>query len=178
MRRLLVALCAMSLGATVFAQTGTDSSAVMDSATGFGFRIGGFFPADGSLRDSSATWVDFAIEYDLEQSLFGPGVTFIGLDWISPSFFGGEHEAALHIDQRFYLGPRRYSAGGSAYFFLGVGAVGIDANGDSSSGWLARGGVGTELRGNTFIELAALVSPKFHGVNPSGISASVGYRFK
>lgn len=177
MRRVLAAICVLGLGATVFAQS--DNAAIAQSATGFGFKLGGFFPADSAIRNAtSETLVSFGVEYDLETSLFGSGTTFFGLDWISPSFMGGNHIANFHLDQRFYMGARKFSAGGNAYFFVGVGLVGLDINGDSGTGWGVRGGIGTEMRDDWFLEVGGLVTNEINGVNASGVSAMFGYRFK
>lgn len=180
MRRFFVVLCALTLGAMAFAQYDptTGESTIYNSAIGFGFRIGAFFPTDGSLRNKSNTWSDPAIEYDFQRSLFKAGVTYASADWIASKFFGGEHLLAIAVNQRFYTKNKRYSIGGTPYFFLGAGAGWQDNNGNQSTTWLARGGVGAEFEGNYFVEAAAIVSPKLNGVNPSGISVSFGYRFK
>lgn len=177
MRRILAAAAALAVGATGFAQM--DNAAIAQSATGFGFKIGGFVPADSAIRDNTSnTLLDFGVEYDLEQSFLKTGVTFFGVDWMSPSLLGANHIAMFHVDQRFYMGPRRLSAGGNAYFFLGFGVVGIDMSGDSGTGWGVRGGVGTEMRDNWFLEVNGLVTSEIHGVNASGVGAMIGYRFK
>ena len=177
MRRVLAAVGALALGATGFAQM--DNAAIAQSATGFGFKIGAFVPADSAIRDNTNnTLLDFGVEYDLEEGFFKSGVTFFGLDWISQTIFGADHIAMFHLDQRFYMGPRKFSAGGSAYFFLGVGIVGVDIAGDSGTGWGVRGGIGTEMRDNWFLEVNGLVTSEINGVNASGIGAMLGYRFK
>lgn len=153
------------------------SSTLAESAVGFGFRLGGFIPADSALRDNSSTWIDFAIEYEFEKSFLKTGTTYVAFDWASPQFFGGDHVATLSLNQRFYTGERRYAAGGSAYFFLGAGVSMVNAGGNGS-GLAVRGGLGTEFRGNTFLEVGANLSAKIHGVNPSGIMVSLGFRFR
>ncbi len=180
MRRFFVVLCALTLGAMAFAQydPATGDSTLYNSAIGFGFRIGAFFPTDGALRNRSNTWSDPAMEYDFKKSLFKAGTTYAAADWISNKFFGGEHLLGITINQRFYTRPKRYDIGGTPYFFLGAGAGFEDHSGSQSTTWLARGGVGAEFQGNYFLEAAAIVSPKLNGVNPSGISVSLGYRFK
>lgn len=155
----------------------SSTATLAESAVGFGFRLGAFIPADSALRHNNSTWTDFGIEYELEKSLLATGFTYLAFDWASPEFFGGDHVAMLSINQRFYTGQRKYAAGGSAYFFLGAGINWV-SDGGSGQGFAVRGGLGTEFRGNTFLEVGANLSPKIHGVNPSGISVSLGYRFR
>ena len=180
MRRFLVALCALTLGAMASAQydPNTGGSTLYDSARGFGFRIGAYFPTDGALRNVANTWTDAAVEYDFERGIFKAGTTYAALDWAASKFLGGTHLMAITVNQRFYTRPKRYAVGGTPYFFLGAGAGWEDVGGSTSTTWLARGGLGAEFQQNYFLEAAALVSPKLHGVNPSGISVSLGYRFK
>ena len=176
----MLALCALSLGAVASAQydPSAGQQTLYDSARGFGFRIGAYFPTDQKLRDFSNTWVDTAVEYDFERGLFKAGTTYAAVDWASSKIFGGTHLLGVTVNQRFYTRPNRYAAGGTPYFFLGAGAGWQDVEGSTSTTWLVRGGVGAEFQGNYFLEAAAVISPKLNGVNPSGISASLGYRFK
>ena len=157
----------------------TGDSTLYDSARGFGFRIGAYFPTDSALRQVANTWTDAGIEYDFQKSIFKAGTTYGAFDWAANKFFGGTHLAALTVNQRFYTRPKRYAIGGTPYFFLGAGAGWEDAGSSrTSTTWIARGGIGSEFQGNYFLEAAAVVSPKLNGVNPSGISVSLGYRFR
>lgn len=180
MRRFFLVLCALTLGAMAFAQYDptTGDSSLYDSARGFGFRIGAYFPTDGALRNVSNTWSDAGIEYDFLRGIFKTGTTYASLDWTASKLFGGTHIASIAVNERYYTRPKRYAIGGTPYFYLGIGAGWEDLGGSTSSTWVARGGIGSEFQGNYFLEAGALVSPKLNGVNPSGISVSIGYRFK
>jgi hypothetical protein len=177
MTRVLVALAILGVGALASAQdTPGDLSS---AAVGFGFRLGGFFPADNKVRDVKSSFLDVGLEYELEKSLLANGTSYIAGDWISSTFLGGQHIATLSINQRIYTKNERFAAGGSAYFYAGVGAQWLHVAGSTSSTtWLLRGGIGSEFKGNYFLEVGGQFSPKVSGVNGSGISASVGYRFR
>ena len=183
MRRFLLALCVVAIGAVAGAQQSIpDTGELAQSAIGFGFRLGGFFPADSKLRDVQTTFLDFGMEYELQKSLFTQGTTYIAGDWVSDKFLGAKHEASLTINQRFYMNPngktKRFAAGGTPYFYLGVGGAWTDVNGSTGQGFLVRGGVGSEFRGDIFFEVGGQVSSRIGGVNVSGIGASIGYRFR
>ena len=175
MRRYLLVLGALAIGAVAGAQAETDLS---QAAVGFGFRFGGYWPVDSKLRNSANVWDDAAIEYDFQKSIMKTGTTYGAVDWISRNLFGGQHSAIISVNQRFYGGNHRFAAGGTPYFFVGVGAQFVDFNGNSGSSWMARGGIGSEFKGDWFLEAAGLVAPKVKGVDFSGISLSLGYRVK
>ena len=178
MIRTLVALSLLTVGAIASAQeqSGTD---LAQSAVGFGFRLGAFLPADSRVRDVATTFIDFGIEYDFEKSVFKNGTTYIAGDWISPSLLGGQHLATFTVNQRFYTKNQRFAVGGSPYFYAGIGGEWLHAAGNSSDmTWVVRGGLGSEFQGDYFVELGGSFSPKVGGVNGSGASVSVGYRFK
>lgn len=172
MRKLLFAGSALMACALAQAQM-DNADSLSQSALGFGFRLGGYFPAESQLRDQNATWIDFGIEYEFEKSFMREGSTYLALDYVSPKLFGEDRLLALTVNQRFYTGGQRY--GGSAYFFAGVG-FGTISGGDS--GVIFRGGIGTELSSNAFLEASAFLGPDLGGINPSGIGLSIGYRFK
>ncbi|MEA2552817.1 MAG: hypothetical protein QOJ65_993, partial [Fimbriimonadaceae bacterium] len=179
--RILVALGALVLGTTAFAQTAetqVGQNTLAEAAIGFGFRLGAYFPAESSLRRGGTAWVDFGVEYDFERSMFRNGTTYASLDWNSPKFLGGEHFMTLGINQRFYTSHQRYAPSGTSYFYLGVGAGFLHHSGSDDSTWMVRGGVGVEMQQHYFLEVGGTLSPKIGGANPSGVSASIGYRFK
>jgi hypothetical protein len=183
MRRIILALCVISIGAVAGAQSSApNNDELAQSAVGFGFRIGGFFPADSKLRDVQTTFTDFAIEYDMEKSLFSQGTTYIAGDWISDKFIGSQHEASLTINQRYYMNPNgkanRFAVGGTPYFFLGAGGAWTDVSGATGQGLLVRGGFGSEFKGNLFVEVEGQITSRINGVNASGVGVSVGFRFK
>jgi len=177
MTRFVMALSALAIGAVAGAQTQTLPD-LEQAARGFGFRIGGFFPADNKLRDFETTWTDVGIEYDLERSMVKNGTTYLAFDWTSKGFFGGVHSMQFSFNQRFYGGTSRYSGGGAPYFYLGAGGQWTDFAGETGSSWLLRGGVGTELNNGWFAEAGGVVTPKISGASTSGISLSIGYKFK
>lgn len=178
MKRICFALAALAVGAIACAQY-DQTGDLRAAAVGFGFRLGGYFPADSKLRDVKTVFIDFGIEYDFEKSLMKNGTTYVSGDWISDTFLGGRHVADLAINQRLYTKNERFAAGGTPYFYVGVGANWVHAAGVSNgTTWVVRGGIGSEFKGDYFAEVGGMLSPKVKGVNPSGLSASIGYRFK
>ena len=177
MTRILVALAALAIGAAAFAQTTDQTGDLSSAAVGFSFRIGGYFPADSKVRDVESVFWDTGIEYDFETSLFKGSTTYVAGDWIANTPLGGKHLAALTLNQRFYSG-KSYFVNGAPYFFLGVGTMFTHAAGSNSTTWVGRGGIGAEFPHNYFFEVGGYISPKINGINPSGISASLGYRFR
>ncbi len=178
MRKFLIALAALAVGALASAQASDPQGDLGQAAIGFSFRIGVFWPADNKLRDIAKTFWDTGMEYEFEKSLLKNGKTYLAGDWISDEFVGSRHVANVTINQRIYTRDMRFAAGGSPYFFLGGGVEWLHVDRMNATTWCARGGVGAEFKGNYFIEVAASVSPKRNGVNPSGVSASLGYRFQ
>lgn len=176
MTRLTLALGALAMCALASAQAPSEDLGA--AARGFGFRVGAYFPADNKLRDVATTWTDFGIDFDLDQSLIKNGTTYFSADWTSKGLFGAEHFLAATVNQRFYGGSKRYSAGGAPYFFLGFGVAWTDDRGSTGNTWVARGGVGTELSNGWFLEAQGLVSPKVNNATLSGVAVSFGFRFK
>jgi len=179
MKRICLALAALSVVALSAAQSTDQTPDLRAAAVGFGFRLGGYFPADSKLRDVKSVLIDFGIEYDFEKSFMKNGTTYVAGDWISDTFLGGQHVADLTINQRIYTKNERFAAGGTPYFFAGVGANWVHAAGASNgTTWVVRGGIGSEFKGDYFAEVGGFLSPKIKGLNPSGVSLSIGYRFK
>ena len=182
MIRTLVALGALSIAAVASAQyqagEGTPDE-LAQSAIGFSFRLGGYFPADSKLRDIKTVFFDTAMEYEFDKSFMKNGTTYVAGDWISDQFLGSKHVANLTINQRVYTKNVRFAAGGTPYFFAGVGGEWVHAAGTTNgTTWVVRGGIGSEFKGDYFAEVGGYLSPKTKGVNPSGIAVSIGYRFK
>jgi len=178
MRKILIAIAALAVGAIASAQYQDTTPDLGQSAVGFSFRVGVYWPADNAMRDISNTFSDVGMEYELEKSLLSTGRTYISGDWISNKFVGGEHVANLTLNQRIYTRNQRFSAGGTPYFFLGGGVEFIHVNHIDTTTWCVRGGIGAEFKGNYFIEFGGYLSPKKDGINPSGIAGSIGYRFQ
>jgi hypothetical protein len=176
MKRILMALCALSICGVASAQYDDE---LANSAVGFSLRIGGYFPADDALRDIESTFINVGLEYELERSWMRNGQTFVAAEWIASEIMGGDHVLNVTFNQRIYTKNQRFAAGGSPYFFAGLGGqwTHIPGTNDETT-WVIRGGLGSEFQGNYFIEVGGYFSPDTNGFNTSGICASLGYRFK
>jgi len=177
MRRIFVALAALLVASFASAQYSDQPNDLGQAATGFSFRVGAYWPTDQALRNQEDIFWDAGMEYDFGRSWVRNGMSYVAADWISNDFLGAQHYATLTINQRVYTNNRHLAAGGSPYLFLGVGASWLHMPGASDTGWVVRGGLGSEFRGNYCVEVAGFASPEMKGVNPSGISVSLGYRF-
>ena len=143
--------------------------------TNISFRIGVALPIEKSLSDVSNTLLAFGIEYNLENSLFGSGDTYIAVDFWTRNLNGfSDRVAPITINQRFYGGYR--GASRRTYTFVGLGVAFVDF-GQSDSAFCARGGFGIELGDNTFTEFAATVGDRAGNVRPNALTFSLGYRF-
>ena len=176
MKRILVALCALSICAVSSAQY--ESADLSDSAVGFSLRLGAFFPADNQMRDIDNMFINVGIEYEFERSFVRNGITYMAGEWIADEVLGAHHVGNITINQRIYTKDQRFAAGGSPYFFGGVGFQWLSVPGLNDNGWVVRGGLGSEFSGDYFLEVGGYFSPDMQGFNTSGVCASVGYRFR
>ncbi len=144
------------------------------------FRGGILFPLDDNLRKSSDLFAGFGVDYEFPTQLIKGSTTYLSADWWLRTSSGDNGNVfPIAINQRFYgKGGSRFYEGGRNYFFAGLGVAIIDVAGRSSSKWMLRGGVGTEIGPNIIAEAVLTLSDESStNVRANGVGVYLGYKF-
>jgi hypothetical protein len=173
MRKILygaIGLAGLCLSASAIAQDNFDPT-----PSNINVRLGVSLPLDNALSNYGSPLIGLGVEYQLNSSLAGSGVTYLSLDYLTSSsqFSGGVYPFC--INHRFYLNNDR--GGHRTYAFVGVGGAIIDINGGSNTVLAARGGLGADIGEKLFFETTLLLTDSSHDQSADSISLYIGYRF-
>jgi hypothetical protein len=147
--------------------------------------IGGFFPTDSTVTSTlRRTAIYGGVSYDINSSKgVNPTVEGIYLD-ASNNSDGGVHATiiGLGVQARIYAnGTNAPTTGsGSLYFGGGLGVYFVNTSFLSDSNHTEFGGkvfLGYELTQGLFVEGGFTYITSVNGVNPSGFTAVIGYKF-
>jgi len=168
MKRLLWAAGALTLAATAMA----DSSNV--NLSGFGIRLGAFYPFENEVRRVTGTMFDFGLDFRVAEQ--GRREIMLSADWLGRSLNGGKGNILTgFVNVRQYVGNTDLDST-RPYFIVGLGVVNADIVRSSYHVGL-RGGYGIQASSGVFVESVVLVTNSKAGVSSSGLGLNVGYRF-
>jgi hypothetical protein len=179
-RTILLAAMAAALGVSGVASAQNSGSSVDATPTNFTFRGGLVFPMDSGLRDVADLWGGVGVDYLFPTQLIrGGSQTYLSADWFIRGTGGGRGNVwPIALNQRFYAGQGIYNREFRNYFFVGAGVAILDFS-KSSTKFLMRGGVGTELGPNIIAEATLTLTDKDNstGIRGNAIGVYLGYRF-
>jgi hypothetical protein len=179
-RTIRFAAIVAALGVVGLASAQNSGQSTLDARpTNLTFRGGIVFPLDDNLRAVSDFFGGIGVDYLFPTQLIRGSETYLSLDWFAKGTNLRKGSVLpIALNQRFYLGRGIYNREFRNYFFIGAGVAVIDV-GASSTRFMLRGGVGTELGPNIIAEGVLTLSDESRGsgVRANAIGAYIGYRF-
>lgn len=145
--------------------------------TNTALRVGFGYAFDESTRDVTGNLAAAGLDYFLDRPWMARGDTFLSFDWLGGSITGGRGNIyPIMVNQRFSSAATLYSDEKAPYFQLGVGIVIVDVSkSDMLLGF--RGGLGTYLTENLFVEGNAVLTQSSQGNSGNLVGVYLGYRF-
>ena len=144
------------------------------------FRGGIVLPIDDNLREASDFFGAIGVDYEFKTQLIKGSTTYMSADWYFKGSNGSNGNVfPIAINQRFWgsKGSPFWSEGRS-YFFIGGGVAIIDVASKSSTKFMLRGGIGTEIGPNIIAEATLTLSDRSStDVRANAVGIFLGYRF-